>query len=323
LTKAVILAGGHGTRLRPLTNIMPKPLVPLAGKTLIDRLISTLPETVDGIIVAAGYMGKEMEEHFRNFHCQVEVVTEHEPLGTAGALFQLRQRLNDTFIVLNGDVISSLNIKEMIEFHRKKKAVATISVWTVQDASSFGALRLDGDGRINEFREKPRFPEPGPSPINAGTYVMESEIFDYMDISNLSLEREIFPKLVNGRMYGYSFEGYWIDCGTRENYLKAQSLLLEMEGHTVHSASRLNGCVINRPLGIEQGARLEGARIGPNVYIERGVTIGEGSTVEESTVLAGARIGRHCTIRRSIICPGAVVEDNTEQEDIILGAAIH
>lgn len=320
MTVAVILAGGHGTRLRPLTASIPKPLVRLAGRPLIDRIIGTLPDEVEQVIVAAGYLGRDIEEHFKQLqaHRELEVVTEHEPLGTAGALYHLRSRLNGTFLVLNGDVVSGLDLQAMLNYHRDKKAMVTVSVRMVEDAGAFGVIGMDDGGRITEFREKPHNVV-SPSLINAGAYVMEGDVFEHMDLGTFSLEKEVFPHLVKEGMFGYRFDDFWIDCGTRENFLAAQEVLLNREAHGIDDRARINGSVINRPIAVEAFARIEGAKIGPNVYVENNVHIGEGTSISSSTIFSNARIGRNCTLVNAIVCPDAVVEDNTDAEDEIIG----
>lgn len=318
---AIVLAGGLGTRLRPLTNIIPKPLVTIAGIPLIQRIINTLPSSVDEVIVAAGYRAADIERYFeeRQQRMPVRIVAEEKPLGTAGALWNLRNALDSTFIVLNGDVVNSLPLASMFEFHRQRKALATISLWTVPDPTAFGVVRLVDGSVIAEFREKPKKEEAFSNLINAGTYIMEPEIFGHMTGDNFSLEREVFPLLTGGMLHGFTFDGYWIDCGSRETFLTAQLMLLNSERLGIEKNARMEGCSLNRPFAVEKGARLKGVRLGPNAYVERGAKIGEGSVVENSAVLANASIGRNCKITNSIICPGVVMNDSTVSDNKILG----
>ena len=310
-----------GTRLRPLTNLIPKPLVAIAGVPLIQRVINTLPSTVDEVIVAACYMAGDLERYFegRQQRIPVRVVAEEKPLGTAGALWNLRKRLDSTFIVLNGDVVNSLPLADMFEFHREKKALATISLWTVPDPTAFGIVRLVDGSVIAEFREKPKREEAFSNLINAGTYIMEPEIFGHMSGDNFSLEREVFPVVTGERLRGYTFAGYWVDCGSRENFLTAQLMLLNSEKLGIEKNAKMEGCSLSRPFAVEKGASLKGVRLGPNAYVERGAIIGEGSIVENSAVLASASIGRNCRITNSIICPGVIMNDSSVSDNKILG----
>lgn len=319
--KAVILAGGFGTRLRPLTNLIPKPLVPIAGVPLIQRIINTLPRSVEEVIVAAGYRAGDIEKYFETVEQKVpvKVVTEHRPLGTAGALWNLRHRLDSTFFVLNGDVLNSLSLEEMSAFHEQKGALATISLWSVPDPSAFGIVRLKDGSAITEFKEKPTKEEAFSNLINAGTYIMGPEIFEHMNHENFSLEREIFPTLTTGKLHGYGFEGFWIDCGSREMFLQAQQMLMDRERLGIEKSVRIDGCSLNRPVAVERGARLRGVRLGPNAYVEKGAKIEEGSSVENSAVLANSSIGKNCRISGTIVCPGAIVGDSTISDNQILG----
>ena len=319
--KAVILAGGFGTRLRPLTNLVPKPLVSIAGVPLIQRIMDTLPPSVDEIIIAAGYRAHDIESYFldRKEPAPVTVVTEHKPLGTAGALWNLRNKLDTTFLVLNSDVINSLSLADMISFHRDKHAIATISLWKVADPTAFGIVRLSNGTEISEFREKPKREEAFSNLINAGTYVMDTDIFQHINHENFSLEREVFPMLTDGRLHAYSFEGYWIDCGSREMFLAAQQLIINRDGLGIAKAAKVDGCSLNRPVAVEKGAHIRGVRLGPNAYVERGAKIGEGTTVENSAILANANVGKNCRISSSIVCPDAVVSDSTVSDNQILG----
>lgn len=321
LVKAVVLAGGFGTRLRPLTNLIPKPLVPIAGTPLIQRIMNTIPSSVEEVIVAAGYRAGDIEKYFetREQGIAVKVVTEHRPLGTAGALWNLRNSLDSTFFVLNGDVLNSLPLEQMHAFHEQRGALATISLWKVPDPSAFGIVRLEDGSVITEFKEKPTREEAFSNLINAGTYIMTPEIFEHMNHENFSLEREIFPMLTKGRLHGFTFDGYWIDCGSREMFLRAQNMLMDREKLGIEKSVKIDGCSLNRPVAVERGARLRGVRLGPNAYIEKGAKIEEGSSVENSAVLANSSIGRNCRITGSIICPGAVVGDSTVSDNQILG----
>lgn len=321
LVKAVILAGGFGTRLRPLTNLIPKPLVPIAGIPLIQRIMNTLPPSVEEVIVAAGYRAGDIESYFktRDHGVAVKVVTEHRPLGTAGALWNLRNSLDSTFFVLNGDVLNSLSLEKMQAFHEERGALATISLWEVADPSAFGIVRLKDGSEIAEFKEKPTREEAFSNLINAGTYIMGPGIFEHMNHENFSLEREIFPKLTDGMLHGFSFDGYWIDCGSREMFLRAQNMVIGMEKLGIEKSVKIDGCSLNRPVAVEKGAKLRGVRLGPNAYVEKGAKIEEGSWVENSAVLANSTIGRNCKISGSIVCPGVVVGDSTVSDNQILG----
>ncbi len=322
LTDAVILAGGLGTRLRPLTDFMPKPLVRIAGVPLIRRITDSLPGDIERVFIAAGYRAQELSDYFRHEYDdsqgRVRVVAEDRPLGTAGALWNLRSDLEDEFAVFNGDVISSLNVAGAIAFHRRMNATATISAWEVDDPEPYGVLRMDGDGRIRGFIEKPKKNEETSRLINAGTYIMQNHVLDFMDGATFSLEREVFPALCADRLYGHRFQGHWIDCGSLDSYLRAQSTLLSSEGRGIEKGVKLEGCLIERPVSIERGAIIRGTRIGPNVYVERGSLVEEGSTLDNCVIMMGASVGRGCTVSGSIIGPGCALPDAAMSHNQIL-----
>lgn len=321
MVSAVVLAGGFGTRLRPLTLSTPKPLVRIAGIPMIDRVLASLPSFVDEAFIAAGYRAQDIRSHFNGKGINglaVNVIAEEKPLGTAGALWSLRNRLEGDFIVLNGDVINSLPVNEMFTFHRKSGGIATISLWEVDNPENFGIVRLGQDMQITEFKEKPKREDAFSRLINAGTYVMNDRVFDYMDSHSSSMEKEVFPSISGRGLYGFRFSGYWVDCGSLDSYLTAQEILVSGEAGVVRNGARVEGCVISRPVGIERGAVVRGSRIGPNTYIEEKCAVSEGCVVKRSTLMRGAVIGKGCEITNSIIGPGTEVTDGTSSDNQIL-----
>jgi mannose-1-phosphate guanylyltransferase len=294
--KAVILAGGFGTRLRPLTNRIPKPLVPLLGKPLVMHIIDRLPSCVDEVIMAVNYRRDDLEEYFQTHDTGVDVtlVDESVPLGTGGALRNLRQHIDDTFLMFNGDVVSSLDFMSLRRFHEQKGGIATLSLWEVDDPQ---------DGRIALFQEKPAPGEEVSKLINAGVYIFEPEIVQYIPEGHVSLEREVFPHVLDRGMYGHLFQGFWVDCGTRVSYLRAQQALL----HTVHGVSRM--CV--------SPSTVHSTELGENVFIDA-ATVLDGTWVENSAILSGVTVGRGCRIRNSIIGPGENIKDDADIYDEIV-----
>ena len=322
MTDAVILAGGLGTRLRPLTENIPKPLVKLAGIPLIRRIVDSIPGDIERVFVAAGYRADKLSDYFKNDRDagerDVRVVPEENALGTAGALWNLRNELGDEFVVFNGDVVSSLDVSSAISFHRSMNATATISAWEVDDTEAYGVLRIDAEDRITGFVEKPKKGEAVSRLINAGTYVMNRHVFDFMNGSSFSLEREVFPALCSDRIFGYRFHGHWIDCGSLGAYLQAQSTVMISERRGIQKGARLEGCLIERPVSIERGARVRGARIGPNVYVEAGSAVDEGSRLDNCVVMEGAKVGCGCSVSGSIIGPDCTLPDNAVSHNQIL-----
>lgn len=311
--KAVLLVGGMGTRLRPLTYRIPKPLLPVMGRPLIMHVIDSIPGEVDEIIVPIGYKREVMEEYLKAHPPgrMITLVDEPEPLGTGGAVKNVEDRIDGQFLVINGDVITSLDVASFVKFHRSKGGVASISLWPVEDPSPFGVAQLDADSRITRFQEKPKKEEAFSNLINAGAYALEREVLDVIGDGFVSMEREVFPRLLDKGMYGYQFDGHWIDCGTRENVITAHRTLMGDAGKTSKN-SVTNGAVVHAPSVIEDEAVVAGAVIGPGTYVSPRCVVGPMSEVRGSVLYEDVRIGTRCRIVDSIIDQGVSVPDGTE-----------
>lgn len=320
--QVVMLVGGLGTRLRPLTFRIPKPLVPVMGKPLMMHVIEQLPENVDEVIIPIGYK-REMMDAFvasQEFPFKVTIVDELEPMGTGGAVKNVERliRKDDTFLVLNGDIISSIDLAKFVEFHKAKKAIASISLWEVDDPSPFGIAQLDADGRILRFQEKPSKEEAFSRLANAGAYAMEPEVLDEIGTGFVSMERTVFPKLLDRGMYGFSFKGYWVDCGTREGVIAAHVELMKKFGsYIAESTSTISTDFIN-PFCVEPECRLIKATIGPGAYIGKGCVVLDDSEIINSVILPGARVDRYCRLENCIVDENYRVPTNTSVHDMIL-----
>ncbi len=314
--KALILAGGMGTRLRPLTFSTPKPLLPLLDRPMVMHIIDSLPKEVDTVVLAVSYMKDQLEEYFRRNDCgrRVVLVNEDEPLGTGGAIRNVRQHLDDTFFCFNGDIISSLDLRDLLSFHKRHGGIGTLSLWEVPDPSAFGVVGLDWD-RIIDFQEKPAPGTAISNLINAGVYVFQPELLDHIPSGVVSLERQVFPKILEKRMHGYRFKGYWVDCGTPESYLRAQSELLE-HGRSLSAANMQEVKVVGQ--NYLDRADLKGCVIGPHVCALPGSSVADGSAVERSVLMEGAAIGRGCKVRNCLLGPGAKVDDGESVHDKVL-----
>jgi len=312
-----------GTRLRPLTYRLPKPLVPVLGKPLMMHVVDALPKEVDEIIIPMSYKKDMMEEYLRKHHPKrkITLVDEPEALGTGGAVKNVEKLIDGPFLVINGDSIWSLDLSKFVEFHRRKKAFATISLWPVTDITGYGVADLDENERIRRFQEKPRKEEAFSNLINAGVYGLEYEVLDYIGKGFVSMEREVFPKILDKGMYGYKFDGYWVDCGKRENLLDAFWTLMGADTKSVHKRAVFEGAELKKPLMIKEEAVVAGATIGPQAYISERAVVGVRSRVERSVVLEDARIGTRCTIVDSIVDAGVTVPDGTEVKATILSNA--
>jgi NDP-sugar pyrophosphorylase family protein len=219
---AVLLAGGKGTRMRPFTYEIPKPMIPVQGRPLIQHLVELLRKyEVREIVFSVGYMGDKIKEYFGNgsrFGVNITYIEEDKELGTAGPLNLLRDKLTDTFLMFNGDVLANIDLKDFLSFHEDKKGLATIALTAVSNPSRFGVARLRGDN-ILEFVEKPPAGKEASNLINAGVYVLEPEVLKYVPKGRAMMEKDVFPKLAKkGQLFGYYFDGQWFDTGTPEAY---------------------------------------------------------------------------------------------------------
>lgn len=313
--QAVIIAGGLGTRLRPLTFNRPKALLPLLNRPQILHILERLPPDVDEVFVPVNYLYAHVRDLFadRQEGPAVTVVEEIEPLGTAGAVRTLADRIHGTFLVYNGDVIDSLDIRTLLKVHRRRRALATVALYEVEDPSPFGVVALEGD-RITRFVEKPQEGEAPSRFVNAGRYVFEPEVLDRVPPDRfVSAERDVFPTLAaKGRLFGVPFDGYWSDAGTLGGYLTATAILLAKGEAGVDEHANVHRARLDGPVLIGKGCVAAG-RIGPDVVLGEGCVV-EDAVIERSVLLDRVHVGSGTTVRGSIlgedsdIGPGATVE---------------
>ena len=305
--EAIILAGGFGTRLRPITYSRAKSLIPILNKPMITYLIEMLPAEVDKVILAVNYRKEQIENYFKKNDCGLEIIVndEPEPLGTGGATKYAEKHITDNFLVLNADVICSLNLEEMVKFHKKNNAMTTISLWPVKDVSEFGVADVKSDGKIIGFVEKPK-PEDAPSEfINAGAYCLEPDVLDYIDTSRLvSMEKEIFPQIISDtdRFYGFKFEGYWMDIGRISSYLDVHQFLMKKRNITNFQGKN------NKVSG-----QLKMSSLGNNI------TIGKNSVVDSSIIYDNALIGDNVNLSRCVIGENCKVCSGSSLKHVVLG----
>jgi len=312
----VILAGGLGTRLRPLTYTTPKPLLPIMNEPMVERLIKTLPQDIEKVVLAVSYMFDRLKEHFKEHDAgrEVVLVEEKEPLGTGGAIQNVEAHLDNTFLVFNGDVISSLDIQAIRDFHKEKGGIGTIAMWEVEDPTRFGIIGIDAKSRITRFLEKPKPEEIFSNWINAGVYVLEPEILDLIEPqTKTSIEKEIFPPLAaEGRLHGFKFRGYWVDAGTPEAYLRAHKILLDKT--KASKSSELNvKAKINHPVLIGDNCSLEkNSEVGPHSCLGDGVEVLGGTKITNSVILGDSSIGKNNNLEDCIVGYGCRIEDNVQ-----------
>lgn len=307
--QAVILAGGQGTRLRPLTLTCPKPLLPVGNVPIIRRIIDKMPADVDEVILAVNYRLEQLAEYFaeNDVGRNVTLVEEKEPLGTAGAIKNVAGHLDGPFFVFNGDILDSLDVNAFRAFHQKKGGMATLALWRVADPRHFGVMQMSGDA-IVKFVEKPASREVAPSDLaNAGTYLLEPEVLDLIAPGvPVSIERETFPTLLEqgGKMYGYPFQGHWVDTGRPETYLKANEDYLKQT---------------KRNVIMGEGTRNMGAQIDDWAVIGARCELGADVEIARSVLLDDVSVGNNVTIKDSIVGPGVVVEDDAALVDCVVG----
>jgi mannose-1-phosphate guanylyltransferase len=338
--QALILAGGEGTRLRPLTSTIPKPVVPLVDRPFIAFMLAWLREHgVDDVVMSCGHLAAGVRNVLGDGSAhgiRLRYVEEPRPLGTGGAVKYAEPLLDDRFLMLNGDVLTDIDLTAQIAQHERTGALATIALVPVEDPSAYGLVRTAADGAVEAFVEKPSPDQIDTNRINAGAYVLEREaLADLTEGEPASIERDVFPELVGRGLYGYLAEGYWLDIGTPERYLTGTFDLLEGTVRSPVGVRMANGFVAVDPSVenagriipsalVEAGCRIgAGARIGGRVVLESGVHIGADTTIERAVLLQGAEIGAGCTLRHCIVGGGVRVGDGCVIEGMsVLGEGV-
>jgi len=334
--KAVILVGGEGTRLYPLTCNMPKAMVPVLNIPFLEHVIHYLSyHQVNDIILAQSRPSQSIESYLGDgsqFGVRLNYSIEDAPLGTAGAVKNAEKYLNEAFLVLNGDVFSDLDITAMIDFHLERKAKATIALTPVDDPTSYGLIETNAQDRVTRFLEKPSWSQVTTNMINAGTYVLEPEILAQIPPhANFSFERELFPLLLGqGKpIYAYPSPAYFIDIGTPEKYLQLHQDLLSGkssqyglatrevvigEKSYIHPTAQTMGPIlIGRNCSIGQSVKL----LGP-VVIGDGCTILEGAVIEQSIIWRNAQLGQQVKLKNSIVADNCCLNDYSIIEESVL-----
>ena len=318
----VVIAGGFGTRLRPLTLDRPKALVPLLNRPQILHVLDRLPPDCDRVIVAVNYMYERVRDFFEALDSEVEVVVVNEPhpLGTGGAIKNIEDHVTGTFAVANGDVVDSIDFEPFAKFHRRCRGIGSLGVWPVEDPTAFGVVALDGD-RITRFVEKPQETEAPSNLANAGRYIFEPDIFDMIEEGRMvSLEREVFPRLIPHGLYAFHEEGYWSDAGTLPAYLEAQRLLLESGGSGVADATDSSRADIHPHVLIGAGSFVEG-RIGPNVVLGKGCKIGR-SSIRHAALFDGVSVDDKVELESSIVGERAAIGEGAIVRNAIIGDGV-
>jgi len=346
--KAIILVGGEGLRLRPLTCKLPKPMVPVVNRPFLEHMLEHVKRhNIDEVILAICYLPDRIRHHFgdgSDFGVKLSYAVEKAPLGTGGAVKNAEQFLDETFLVFNGDIFSDLDLTDMIRFHRENKAKATIALTPVEDPTAYGVVEIDNHSRVKGFIEKPSRERVTSNLINAGIYVLEPEVLQLIPPGiHCMLERGLFPDLVDKGVpfFGYRSHAYWLDTGKPADYLKlhhdilmgktisrltgkavSEGVWLEGECH-VHKSAKLKGpVVLGKGCTIEQDVEI----LGPSV-LGNGCIVGQGSTVDDAILWHNVKLGKNVTVRNSVVGNNSVIGNDTWitdgsiiSDDVVIGS---
>jgi mannose-1-phosphate guanylyltransferase len=334
--QAVILVGGEGTRLRPLTSTVPKPVMPLVDRPFMAYMLEWLRgHGVEDVVFSMGYLSTAVRNVLGDgdaYGLRLRYVEEPEPRGTAGALKFAESLLDERFFMLNGDVLTDMDLSAQMAQHEQTGARGTLALVPVDDPSSYGLVELEDDGSVRAFVEKPPADQITTNLISAGAYILERDVVDLIPADqNVSIEREVWPELVGDGLYGFAHPGaYWLDIGTPERYLQGtfdiiegvvRTEVTERLGHdyvAIADGVEPAGRVVP-PAVVERGCSVaEGAQVGSLVVLGDGVSIGRDARVERSVVMQGTEIGEGCVLRDCVVAAGAKIGPNTQ----ITGGAI-
>ncbi len=323
LQQAVILVGGEGTRLRPLSYHMPKPMMPVLNRPFLEHTLAYLKNYgVSDVILTLSYLPEAIQGYLgdgSNLGIRLSYAVEDSPLGTAGAVKNTEPQLADTFAVLNGDIFTDLDLADLVTFHRHKGGQATIALTYDDNPSAFGVLETESDGRVRRFIEKPSPDQITSHWINAGIYILEPEVLRHIPKnSHYMFERGLFPRLLelDEPIYGYPFSGYWLDMGTPDKYLRLNCDLLRAEATSyltpiinrydiscvedalIHPSAKISGpTIISSQCHIDQGVRIKGP-----VVIGEGCHISQGASLESAVLWPGVSVEAGASLKQCVIC---------------------
>jgi len=335
--KAVVLAGGEGTRLRPLTLTRPKSMLPLGPAPVIEHLIKQLVKCgFEEIILTVGYLSDQVRSYLGDgsklgvkIHYSVE--PEDLLLGTAGSVKLVSHLLNERFLVIQGDTYTEIDLSEAVKAHIEGGADATIVVKSVSNPWLFGVIEYDEKGFITSFREKPRPEECRSNKVSTGIYVLEPEVLDFITQHPCDFAKNVFPKMLASRkrLLAYECEGYWVDVGSREGYIEAQKRILRKHMEEANNPIWMlgeayigGGARLEGPLLMGSGVRVEdGATVGPYVCLLSGASVSSNSTLVSSTLFEDVRVGSGSMISESIIGEKAIIGEQATVEESIIGQA--
>lgn len=319
-TDAVILVGGRGTRLRPLTVNTPKPMLPTAGYPFLQHLLARIKAAgITHVVLGTSYKAEVFEEYFGDgseMGLEIEYVVEEEALGTGGGIRNVYDRLrHDTVMVFNGDVLGGTDLRAILDTHVAKDADLTMHLVRVADPRAFGCVPTDAEGRVLEFLEKTE--DPPTDQINAGCYVFRRELIEQIPAGRtVSVERETFPALLeqDRRVYGHVDHAYWRDMGRPDDFVRGSSDLVRGIAHSPLLEGRTGEALIDASAGVAAGTILVGG-----TWVGRGSEIGAGCRLDDSVVFDGVTIEPGAIIRDSIIASGARIGANARITNCVIG----
>ncbi len=320
--KAIVLAGGEGTRLKPLTHQRPKPLMPIAGRPCIDYVIRSLVASgFQEIITTTAYLSDTLIKSIGDgldYNASILYSFEATPAGTAGAVRRVANFIDDTFLVAMGDLLADVDFRALYDFHKRKGGVVTIALTEVDDPTQYGIVGLDAKGRIQKFKEKPPKEEAFSRLANAGIYVCEPEILDFIPADEkFDFSKDLFPKLLSKglALYGQKLEGVWMDIGRPHDLWKASMEIVRREGKAV----RRPGVTSEGPVILDGNAVLEeGVTVTGPCYVGPAVALRRGSIADHSCLYEGARLEGDAVVRNSIVFEGSVVGARAEILDSVV-----
>ena len=334
--KALFLAGGMGTRLQPLTDKLPKPMVPIMNKPLLERTMLNLKKCgISEVVISTCYHPEYIKDYFENgtkLNLKIHYIVEDTPMGTGGAIKKAEAYFKEPFVVFNSDILSDIDLKKMMDFHKSKHVLATIAVTEVKDPSMYGVIEYDTNGYALSFKEKPKLGQTLSKSINAGIYIFEPEIFKEIAGNRaVSIEKEIFPKLLEeAKKIGvYKSHCYWMDIGTIKKYIQAHKDIIAGKCKLVDCHFNKENISLGKNVKIHPEAKIIGpAYIGDNVTIAANVTIknsviGNNVSIAEESYITGSvlwkdvSIGKNVTLANSIVLTNCCVEENTELLDSV------
>ncbi|TLZ72969.1 MAG: NDP-sugar synthase [Methanobacteriota archaeon] len=320
--KAVVLAGGEGTRLKPLTYKRPKPLMPVAGRPCIDYVLRSLATSgFHEIIVTTSYLSDALIKSIGDggdYNASILYSFEENPAGTAGAVRRVGNFIDETFVVAMGDILCDVDFKALYDFHKRRGGVGTIALTEVDDPTQYGIVGLDAKGRIAKFREKPKREEAFSNLANAGIYVLEPEVLDFIPSDQkFDFAKDLFPKLLakGVPLHGSKIDGVWMDIGRPHDLWKASMEIVRREGKPLRRA----GISSEGPVILDAAAQIEdGVTIRGPCYVGSGAVLRRGSIADNACLYEGARVEGRAVVRNSIVLEGSVVGAAAEIVDSVV-----